>query len=222
MGARWTPRQEHPLFGVGFNAIRQAQESHGWRAIGGADVSFDGGLIFVAAMTGMVGLFLYVRMLLRVARGARRVWRDSSLPAVDRAHATATVAATVAVIVHSLFVNSLLLPFVMQILWIMWGRLAHVRAMRRAKLGLAVALPLALVAGCDPCAGTVSCSTNPHVTVTGSVVDHVTGAPVSGARVALRVSLSVSRSATRRPRRTLRVCGKRASRRPTRVQRLRK
>ena len=182
--------QEHPLFGVGFNAIRQAQESHGWRAIGGADVSFDGGLIFVAAMTGMVGLFLYVRMLLRVARGARRVWRDSSLPAVDRAHATATVAATVAVIVHSLFVNSLLLPFVMQILWIMWGRLAHVRAMRRAKLGLAVALPLALVAGCDPCAGTVSCSTNPHVTVTGSVVDHVTGAPTSGARVALRVSLS--------------------------------
>ena len=36
---------EHPWFGVGFNAIRQAQESHGWRAIGGADVSFDGGLI---------------------------------------------------------------------------------------------------------------------------------------------------------------------------------
>ncbi len=180
--------QEHPWFGVGFNAIRQAQESHGWRAIGGADVSFDGGLIFVAAMTGIVGLFLYLRMLLRVTRGARRVWRDGSLPSVDRAHATATVAATAAVVVHSLFVNSLLLPFVMQILWVMWGRLAHIRAARRARLGLAVALPLAFVAGCDPCAGTLNCSTAPRVTVTGTVVNHATGAPVAGARVALHVA----------------------------------
>ena len=179
---------EHPWFGVGFNAIRQAQESHGWRAIGGADVSFDGGLIFVAAMTGIVGLFFYLRMLLRVTRGARRVWRDGSLPSVDRAHATATVAATAAVIVHSLFVNSLLLPFVMQILWVMWGRLAHIRAARRARLGLAVALPLAFVAGCDPCAGTLNCSTAPRVAVTGSVVNHATGAPVAGARVALHVT----------------------------------
>jgi hypothetical protein len=180
--------QEHPWFGVGFNAIRQAQESHGWRAIGGADVSFDGGLIFVAAMTGLVGLFFYVRMLLRVTLGARRVWRDASLPSADRAHATATAAATAAVIVHSLFVNSLLLPFVMQILWIMWGRLAHVRAARRAKLGLAVALPLAFVAGCEPCAGTITCSTTPHVTVSGTIVGHVSGAPVAGSRVTMRVA----------------------------------
>jgi O-antigen ligase len=134
---------EHPWFGVGFNAIKQAQESHGWRAIGGADVSFDGGLIFVAAMTGVVGLFFYLRMLIRVGRGARGAWRDESLPAVDRAHATATAAATAAVVVHSFFVNSLLLPFVMQILWVMWGRLAHIRAARRANMGLALAIPRA-------------------------------------------------------------------------------
>jgi O-antigen ligase/polysaccharide polymerase Wzy-like membrane protein len=180
--------QEHPWFGVGFNAIKQAQESHGWRAIGGADVSFDGGLIFVAAMTGVVGLFLYVRLLVRVARGARRVWNDGALASVDRAHATATAAATAAVIVHSFFVNSLLLPFVMQILWVMWGRLAHVRAARRAKLGLAVAIPLALVTSCDPCAGTIGCTTTPHVTIAGTIVNHVSGAPISGARLVVRVA----------------------------------
>ena len=49
---------EHPWIGVGFNAIKQAQESHGWRSVGGADVSFDGGLLFVAAMTGVIGLWL--------------------------------------------------------------------------------------------------------------------------------------------------------------------
>jgi len=76
----------------------------------------------------------------------------------------------------------------MQVLWVMWGRLAHIRATRRARLGLGVALPLALVTGCDPCAGTLTCSTSPRVTVTGNVVSHVNGAPVAGARVELRVT----------------------------------
>jgi O-antigen ligase len=125
---------EHPWMGVGFNAIKQAQEAHGWRMVGGADVSFDGGLIFVAAMTGAIGVLLYARMLIRVARGAQRVWKDRMVDPVDQAHATATVAATVAVVIHSFFVNSLLLPYVMQILWIMWARLAHIRAARRARL----------------------------------------------------------------------------------------
>jgi hypothetical protein len=178
---------EHPWFGVGFNAIKQAQESHGWRAVGGADVSLDGGLLFVAAMTGVIGLWLYVRMLVRVARGARSVWRDGAVHQIDRAHATATVAATAAVVVHSFFVNSLLLPFVMQILWVMWARLAHVRATRRARIGLAVLIPAVVLAGCDPCAG-VSCSTSPHVTLTGTLVNPITGAGAPGVNVALRVT----------------------------------
>ena len=135
-------------------------------------------------MTGLVGLFFYDRMLVRVALGARRVWRDNSLPPLDRAHATATAA----VVIHSLFVNSLLLPFVMQILWMMWGRLSHVRAARRARLGLVVAVSMALLAGCDPCAGTVNCSASPRATLVGTIVNHLTGAPVAGARVDLRVT----------------------------------
>ena len=178
---------EHPWLGVGFNAIKQAQESHGWRSVGGADVSLDGGLLFVAAMTGLIGLWLYIRMLLRVGRGARRVWKDSTVDPISRAHATATVAATAAVVVHSFFVNSLLLPFVMQILWVMWARLAQVRATRRARIGLAALVPIVALAGCDPCAG-VSCSTTPHVTITGTIVDPATGAGASGMRVNLRAT----------------------------------
>jgi hypothetical protein len=178
---------EHPWLGVGFNAIKQAQESHGWRSVGGADVSLDGGLLFVAAMTGVIGLWLYVRMLLRVARGARGVWKDKAVEPMSRAHATATIAATAAVVVHSFFVNSLLLPFVMQILWIMWARLAHVRAARRSRIGLAVLIPVVALAGCDPCAG-LSCSTTPHVTITGTIVNPTTGAGAPGANVALHVT----------------------------------
>ena len=178
---------EHPWLGVGFNAIKQAQESHGWRSVGGADVSLDGGLLFVAAMTGVIGLWLYVRILLRVVRGARGVWKDSAVDPMSRAHATATVAATAAVVVHSFFVNSLLLPFVMQILWVMWARLAHVRATRRARIGMAVLIPAVALAGCDPCAG-VSCSTTPHVTLTGTMVNPTTGAGTRGVKVVLRVT----------------------------------
>jgi len=77
---------------------------------------------------------------MRVARGARWVWKDRMVEAADQAHATATVAATAAVVAHSFFVNSLLLPYVMQILWVMWGRLAHIRAARRARLDVAAPL----------------------------------------------------------------------------------
>jgi len=199
---------EHPLLGIGFNAIQQAQESHGWRPIGGADVSLDGGLLFVAAMTGLIGVGIYVLMMISIWRASRRAWRDPEVPALDRAHATATAASMAAVVVHSLFVNSLLLPFVMQILWVMWGRLAHISATRRARLGLPAArrimvpgewigtpagispwqlagfVALLCVAGaCDPCAGTVSCSSSPRFEVTGTIVDHTTGIGISGARV---------------------------------------
>ena len=142
----------------------------------------------MAAMTGIVGLVVLSSGCYCASRAVLAACGATIrfLP-VDRAHATATVAATAAVVVHSLFVNSLLLPFVMQILWVMWGRLAHIRATRRARLGLAVAVPLAFVASCDPCAGTVNCSTAPRVAVTGRIVNHTTGAPVAGVRVMLHV-----------------------------------
>lgn len=180
--------RDHPWFGVGFNAITQAQQARGWRPVGGAEGSLDGGLLFVAAMTGIVGLFFYVRILVRVALTARRAWRDPATPPRDRAHATATVASICAVVVHSLFVNSLLLPFVMQILWTMWGRLAHIAAAQRRRVGAAAALPVLLVlAGCDPCAATASCNASKSdVAVTGTIVHYRTGAAVEGARVEAR------------------------------------
>jgi hypothetical protein len=75
----------------------------------------------------------------------------------------------------------------MQILWIMWARLAHVRAARRSRIGLAVLVPVVALAGCDPCAG-LSCSTTPHVTITGTIVNPTTGAGAPGVSIALRVT----------------------------------
>ena len=112
--------RDHPWLGVGFNAVQQAQRAYGWQPIGGADVSLDGGLLFVAAMTGVVGLLAYLGVLTAVWRACRTVYCGSA-DADARALAAAAAAATVAVVVHSFFANSLLLPFVMQVLWVLWG-----------------------------------------------------------------------------------------------------
>jgi hypothetical protein len=88
----------------------------------------------------------------------------------------------------SIFVQSSVLPFVMQILWVMWARLARINIARCALRGIGGALPLAVLTACDPCAGTIDCSSTPHVTLTGTIVDHTTGAGISGARIDLRVT----------------------------------
>jgi hypothetical protein len=187
---------EHPALGVGFNAIAQAQRAHGWVPVGGAGVSFDGGLLFVAAMTGLVGLAAYLQVLRLVWASARRTWRDPAVAPADRAHAVATAACIAALVVHSLFVNSLLLPFVMQVTWLMWSRLSRIRDVawravtRRGSLSpLAVALPLVvLLAGCEPCSGTAACRVAPQLAYTGTIVDAATGRPAPGVRVELAVA----------------------------------
>lgn len=175
---------EHPVLGIGFNSTRVAQAAKGWQPIGGGDTGFDGGILFVAVMTGVLGAALYLLMLWHVLGAARRAWRDADLPAADRAHATGTAAITVGIVVQSFFTNSLLLPFVMQVLWIMWGRLAHFAAERRRRWGLAAALPIALATtACGSCPGTEVCGSDWRLELGGSIVDIVSGAPIQGARV---------------------------------------
>ena len=58
---------------------------------------------------------------------------------------------------------------------------------RHLRLGFGVLIPIIALAGCDPCAG-VSCSSTPHVTLTGTMVHPTTGAGAAGVKVALRVT----------------------------------
>jgi hypothetical protein len=187
----YTLFREHPWIGIGFNASKVAQEGRGWTLIGGADTGFDGGLLFVMVMTGVIGVAWYAAMLGRGIWTARRIWRDGTVALEDRAHATATAAGTVALVVHSLFSGSLLLPFVMQVMWIRFARLPHILQERRRAAWLAAAIPLVLATGaCNPCSGMISCESAYELRVTGSIRNSVDGAPVPGVRidVALRGS----------------------------------
>ena len=112
---------DSPIVGVGFNTYGYVGRFYGFDATGTSAFALDGGLLFIAVMTGTVGLALYVAMLAFVTNRARRVWRDASASAQERGVAVGVAAITVAMVVHSLFVNSLLLPFLMEPLWLLWA-----------------------------------------------------------------------------------------------------
>lgn len=118
---------DNPLLGVGFNTYGFVQEAYGYAAEGRASYTLDGGLLFVAVMTGVVGLTIYLGMIAGVLRRCRAVWRDAARTAHDRGLALGVAAATLGLIAHSVFLNSLFLPFLIGPLWVLWGLVFLVR-----------------------------------------------------------------------------------------------
>ncbi|MGH7483430.1 MAG: O-antigen ligase family protein [Longimicrobiales bacterium] len=125
---------EYPLLGVGFNTYGFAQQAmFGTDRLTTASFGLDGGLLFIATMTGLVGVTAYSIMLWLVLRRCRRVWRDGARAAQERGLGLGVGAATVAILVHSLFLNSLLYPFLMEVMWVLWGAVAVVAGASRGE-----------------------------------------------------------------------------------------
>lgn len=116
--------RDHPWLGVGFNTYGFVQERYGWERMAAFTYSLDGGLLFITVMTGVIGLAVYITMLVLVARRCRTVARDPGQDTFGRGLAIGVLAVTIAMPVHSLFVNSLLVPFLMEPLWALWGLVA--------------------------------------------------------------------------------------------------
>jgi putative inorganic carbon (hco3(-)) transporter len=112
---------EHPVIGVGFNTYGYYKASKGMTLLGASSYGSDGGLLFATVMTGVVGLVCYLLMLAFVLRRSRVVWRDVSLSPEHRGLAIGVAAGVVAIMVHSLFVNSMFTTFVMEMMWVTWG-----------------------------------------------------------------------------------------------------
>lgn len=111
----------HPILGVGFNTYGFVQDRFGGDTMGNASFGLDGGLLFIAVMTGFLGFSIYLGMLGVVLVRCRRIWRRTTETPRHRALALGVAAATVAVVFQSLFVNSLLYPSLMETLWILWA-----------------------------------------------------------------------------------------------------
>lgn len=112
---------DHPLMGIGFNTYGFVQESYGMVRMGNGTYSLDGGLLFITVMTGFIGVGIFIAMLAVVVRRCAAVWRNEDAPDEWQALAIGIAAGTVALCVHSIFVNSLLTPLVMEPLFLMWA-----------------------------------------------------------------------------------------------------
>jgi len=102
--------QDHPVFGVGFNAYRYAQLNYGFRndkaeRISHADSGVDNSMLFVLATTGVVGFLFYLFMWIRILKTANVL----------------IIASVIGVVIDSLFVNSLFYTYIMFWLWVIIG-----------------------------------------------------------------------------------------------------
>lgn len=111
----------HPIFGVGFNAYRYAQNRLGYltdkkwgetHAGAGTDNSY----LFVLATTGIVGIGMYLYLLSRMVA--------MTVKKRDVIHVVA-VSSLIGVFISSLFINSLFYIFIMEWLWILLGTTEH-------------------------------------------------------------------------------------------------
>jgi hypothetical protein len=122
---------DNPIFGVGFNTYQYVQRAYGWNMLGRTQAGLDGGLLFITVLTGFVGLALYLVLLGMIVRRCRALWRDAGAAPEARGVALGLAAATGALVLHSLTVNSLLLPFLMEPLWVTAGVVFLYRRGRR-------------------------------------------------------------------------------------------
>lgn len=113
--------KKHPVFGVGFNAYRYAQNEYGYRVDGNwqvshADSGTDNSFLFVLATTGVVGFTAYIFMWYRILN---TVGKSSSQINVDAHVAFISI---ISAFIGSFFINVLFYPFIMAWLWILVAR----------------------------------------------------------------------------------------------------
>lgn len=112
---------DYPWLGIGFNTSGFVQLRYGWVGRGNSSFGLDGGLLFVAALTGVVGLACFIGLLTTIIRSARRTWSQPMASPQHTAVAYAVVGSVVGVTVQATFANTLLLPLVMAPCWVLWS-----------------------------------------------------------------------------------------------------
>jgi len=123
---------DHPWLGVGFNTVGFVARRYGWMAQGASGFGLDGGLLFIAALTGVIGLLAFLLLLTLLVRSATQGWEGLAWSPAARGISLAVPASIVAVTVQATFANTLLLSLVLAPCWLLW---AMPRALRRVSVG---------------------------------------------------------------------------------------
>lgn len=133
--------EKDPVFGVGFNTFRYAQEEAGYfrddRGVsfegGHAGAGSDSSLLFILVTTGVPGLLLYLAMWGAFLKDAFRAYITRSNTTLVRALGLVIVVSQLALMAHTQFVNSMFYPWIMAWMWILLALMYASRANNEVK-----------------------------------------------------------------------------------------
>ena len=126
---------DHPIVGVGYNTFGFVRAEYGEAVFGGASFAVEGGLLYLAAVSGLVGLALIAYLLWRIFRTGLDVYRRTSLQPEQRGLGLALSAWIPALLVHSLAANSIFYPFILAPFFLFAGLCAACLYQRPNPLG---------------------------------------------------------------------------------------
>lgn len=115
--------RDHPLLGVGYNAFEPAQKSYALintYSKARSDTGSDSSLLTILATTGFTGLLAYFLFYLISIIKAKKTF-NFSRSTTKKAFGLALVSILIGLLFHSLFVNSLLYPAIMILLFTLLG-----------------------------------------------------------------------------------------------------
>jgi O-Antigen ligase len=121
----WRIFADNPLIGVGFNTFGFVRASYGSMIAGNAAFGSDGGLLYMAAVGGVVGLGLLGAVLWRLTVTGARTYRTQTLPPDVRVLGLTLHAWIPSLVLHSAASNSIFYPFVIGPLFLLGGLCAR-------------------------------------------------------------------------------------------------
>lgn len=112
--------QKNPVFGVGFNTYRYAQNEYGFRTsdywmVSHADAGTDNSYLFILATTGIIGLSIYL-LLLRSLFTIAKQKNNQEIPMQ-----LILKVSLIGLLINCLFINSLFYPMLMYWMWTLVG-----------------------------------------------------------------------------------------------------
>jgi O-antigen ligase len=112
--------QKRPLLGSGYNTLRSVNHREGF--VTGTDIhsasGSDSSLLTILATTGILGFIPFLAIYIIAIRQSFKNWRNKSLNPLYKGFSLGLLGAIPALLIHSVFVNSLLFPQILIFFWI--------------------------------------------------------------------------------------------------------
>jgi O-antigen ligase len=121
----WRVFADNPIIGVGYNTYGIVRSAYGLGASGNAAFGSDGGILYMAAVSGIVGVCLLGAVMWRLTMVGWRAYRTRTLPPTVRVLGLTLHAWIPSLVVHSAASNSIFYPFIIGLLFLLGGLCAR-------------------------------------------------------------------------------------------------